>query len=484
MAAKKSFVLYKFLQLTTKQNSAAIINHTCSIQPPPYAPRTSGPPNISPSLQTRRYIAVVTKFWISQSCALVWAGISIILSRHWLHDLSQIIGFFPALLIIAFIAYVPGYLVAFLTISLLIDRQPPFKVSDPDLPITILIAARNEASNIGMTLQYIASQNYKGPISVVLVDNGSTDETTNVALAKARELKLDLLCLYENRPGKNFALNAGLTKIRTPHFITLDADTLLHRHAVKHMVARLLSSPPDVGAVAGHVLARNSRDNFLTRIQEWDYFLGIASIKRMQGLYQGTLVAQGAFSLYKTDAVRQAGGWPDAIGEDIVLTWRLQKEGYRVYFEPTAVAFTAIPKISKHFFRQRSRWARGMIEGIKNIPPWHQPTYMKKFLTGVDLIIPIIDLFYTFVWIPGLVLACFGKYYIVGPYTLFVLPLNMGINLIMYSYQIRVFGRLNLRVRKNRLGFFAYVLIYQLISSPISLWGYLQELFQVRRIWR
>ena len=75
-----------------------------------------------------------------------------------------------------------------------------------------------------------------------------------------------------------------------------------------------------VQAVAGSVLVRNSRDSLGTRMQEWDYFLGIASVKRMQGLYQGTLVAQGAFSLYRTEAVLAAGGWPDAIGEDIVLT--------------------------------------------------------------------------------------------------------------------------------------------------------------------
>ncbi len=43
-------------------------------------------------------------------------------------------------------------------------------------------------------------------------------------------------------------------------------------------------------------------------------------MKRMQGLFQSTLVAQGAFSVYRVDAVRAADGWPDAIGEDIVLT--------------------------------------------------------------------------------------------------------------------------------------------------------------------
>jgi poly-beta-1,6-N-acetyl-D-glucosamine synthase len=106
-------------------------------------------------------------------------------------------------------------------------------------------------------------------------------------------------------------------------------------------VARLLNAPPDVQAVAGSVLVRNSRDSLWTRMQEWDYFLGIASVKRMQGLYQGTLVAQGAFSLYRTQAVLEAGGWPDAIGEDIVLTWQLMRNGARVYYEPSAVAFTA-----------------------------------------------------------------------------------------------------------------------------------------------
>jgi len=131
--------------------------------------------------------------------------------------------------------------------------------------------------------------------------------------------------------------------VRTDLVITLDADTLLHPRAIRHLVARLLSAPDDVAAVAGSVLVRNSRDTVWTRMQEWDYFLGIASVKRMQGLYQGTLVAQGAFSLYRAEAVKAAGGWPDAIGEDIVLTWNMMRQGARVCYEPSAVAFTDAP---------------------------------------------------------------------------------------------------------------------------------------------
>ncbi len=75
--------------------------------------------------------------------------------------------------------------------------------------------------------------------------------------------------------------------MRTPLVATVDADTLLMPSSLERIVARLLISLPDTVAVAGAVFVRNSRRNFITRAQEWDYFLGIASVKRQQGLFQG-----------------------------------------------------------------------------------------------------------------------------------------------------------------------------------------------------
>jgi biofilm PGA synthesis N-glycosyltransferase PgaC len=273
--------------------------------------------------------------------------------------------------------------------------------------------------------------------------------------------------------------------VGTELVITLDADTLLHPWAIRQLVARLLSAPPDVHAVAGSVLVRNSRDSLWTRMQEWDYFLGIASVKRMQGLYQGTLVAQGAFSLYRTRALVQAGGWPDAIGEDIVLTWQLMRHGAQVYYEPSAVAFTAAPTRLVHLARQRARWARGMIEGIRSVKPWTQPRGLLRFLTAIDLLIPALDVAYALVWLPGLVLAATGRYWIVGPYTLAVLPLTLVVNALLYRFQRRrVFNLLGLRVRRNALGFLGFVLAYQLLMSPIAVAGYTQELLGLRRRWK
>ncbi|MGG6310672.1 glycosyltransferase family 2 protein [Paenibacillus macerans] len=432
----------------------------------------------------RRYISVRQKFAISHSAALIWMVFSILVSLPWLNDFARFITLPGALLIIAGISYVPGYMNAFMVTSLLLDRQPSLSFECPELPVTVLVACHNEERGIRTTLAYLAEQQYPGPIKVIVIDNNSSDRTAEWARAAGRELEMDLLVIGENKPGKHHALNTALGFVETELMITLDADTLLHKLALKHIVTRMAMAPPDICAVAGAMLVRNSRHNFWAKIQEWDYFLGIASIKRLQGMFQGTLVAQGAFSLYKTEAVREVEGWPDAIGEDIVLTWKFLANRRRVYFEPLAVAFTDVPESFRHLVRQRSRWARGMIEALKFLKPWNQPSVYAKYLTGCNLVMPYLDLVYTFCWLPGLVLACFGYYWIVGPATLLVLPLTFLQNYILYRYQKRVFQTLNLRIRQNLFGFFAYVLAYQMVMSPVSVYGYVQELLQRQRIWK
>lgn len=434
--------------------------------------------------KSRRYISVNEKFWIGHSIAFMWLLFSIIVSVPWVNDLSLLVGKIEAILIIAGIGYIPGYVNAFMVVSLLLDRQPPFKTLNPEDAVTIIVPCMNEGKTIGETLHYIERQDYKGNIYVIIVDNASSDNTATAALEAGMELGLDVKVLYEGKAGKFNALNTALNYVTTDYFITLDADTLLHKSAVRYIMSRIKSAPEDVCAVAGAVLVRNSRENLWTRLQEWDYFLGIASIKRMQGLYQSTLVAQGAFSLYKTEAVKQVSGWPNSIGEDIVLTWNFLRHGMRVYFEPLAVAFTEVPITFKHLYRQRSRWARGMIEALKIFKPWQQPIKYTRYLTSINLIMPYMDAVFTFCWIPGLILAFFGKFWLVGPMTLFVLPLTLLLNYILYRYQYHVFESLNLKIRKNRFGFILYVLIYQIFMSPMSVLGYIQEIFSLRRVWQ
>lgn len=435
-------------------------------------------------MQSGFYLPVIWKFWLSHAVSLVWMVFSIVVSLPWVNELAEIVSLPVSIVIITGIAYIPGYLNAFLVVSLLFDRQPTFKTLHPKEPISILIACWNEEEAIGNTIKHLALQDYEGEMTIYVIDNHSTDRTAEVAEQSGKKLGMNVQVLFEKNPGKNHALNNALLSVKTNYLITLDADTLLHPQAVRRLVARMKSSPKEVSAVAGAVLVRNSRENWIARIQEWDYFLGIASIKRLQGLYQGTLVAQGAYSLYLTDVIKEVGGWPDAIGEDIVLTWAFLEKNCKVYFEPSAIAFTDVPTSFRHFAKQRSRWARGMIEALKWVKPWEQPRIFTRYLTGSNLLMPYLDVVYTLAWIPGLILSFFGIYWIVGPQTLLVLPLALLSNYVLYRHQKEVFRELGLHIRKNLFGFLFYVLCYQIMMAPVSVWGYIQELLQLRRVWK
>ncbi len=430
----------------------------------------------------RFYLPVLGKFFLSFLLAAGWFGFSVWVSRPWIDDLSAYIGPAAAVTLILFIALIPGFLNMFLLFSLLLDRPTALKLDINYPPITVLVAAFNEELSLAETFRGLRESDYPGPLEVILINDGSTDGT--LAEAKRRG-PTDLVIITVKHGGKARALTAGLARSTHDIVLTIDADTFLHHEALRRIVARLLEHPQTTAAVAGCVLARNSRDTFMTRIQEWDYFAAINSVKRQQGMYQGTLVAEGAFSVFYKKYLLEAEGWPNVIGEDIVLTWDLLAKGYVVGFEPTAISFTNVPRTLKGFYRQRRRWARGMIEGLKLhgwIAHWSRPRLAEVFV-AIDFIFPFLDGFYTTVFIPGMILAVTGRFFIVGPQTLLVLPITFLILYVMYFKEKRIFDSLGLHVRKNPFGIFFYAAIYQLIMSPICVVGYFQEIVGLNKRW-
>jgi biofilm PGA synthesis N-glycosyltransferase PgaC len=182
--------------------------------------------------------------------------------------------------------------------------------------------------------------------------------------------------------------------VTTPLVVTVDADTHLHPQSLARLVARVTSKPQGqhVSACAAALIAENPMATFVTRMQQWDYRLGINGVKRMQAAYNTALVAQGAFSAYRTSDLRAVGGWPDAIGEDIVLTWSMLGTRGLVQYEPVALGFTVVPEHLDRLLSQRSRWARGMLEGLRTHPPPRQPRVLAKLVAGIDYLVPALDI--------------------------------------------------------------------------------------------
>ena len=422
------------------------------------------------------YIPVKVKFGFSLIFATIWAIISTYVALGWIEQLAELTSVFAAWFIVGGIAIVPGFMSAFLLSSLLIDTRPPRRKEIKVYPdISILVAAYNESESILSTLESIDKQAYPSGMQVFVINDGSTDDTSAKVKSVLHQYPWLTFLDYKENEGKSAALNKALAFVKTNLTLTIDGDSYLYKDALINLVGRYLSDPHNTAAVAGCVLVRNSRKNLVTKIQEWDYFHGIAAIKRLQSLFQGTLVAQGAFSIYSTDILREVGGWKHVVGEDIVLTWAILERDYRVGYAEDAILFTNAPDNWKQFFNQRRRWSRGLIEAFKS--HWKmlfKPKMITLFIWW-NLMFPWMDLVYTFVFIPGMIAAFFGFYLLAGPMTLILLPMALLVNYVMFLIQSRMFKGQNLKVRKNPLGFIFYAFFYSIILQPACVVGYIHE---------
>lgn len=452
-----------------------------------YADRAS-PGALAMRRWRRFYLPVPAKFCIALAIASGWAALSVWLSAAWLQDLARYMTWPVAVAVVAFIAYVPGFMNAFLIATILLDRRPRRELPAHYPGVSVLVACYNEEAHIADTLRSIAHEDYPGELEILVLNDGSTDATAAAArraigtLSPHTHARMRLVDYPENA-GKARVLNRGLELASHDLVITIDGDSWLHRQALRRIVERKISDPPDTRAVAGAVLVRNSRATWLSKGQEWDYFHGIAAVKRMQSMYHGTLVAQGAFSLYEKQALKDVGGWPECVGEDIVVSWALLEAGHRIGYAEDALLFTHVPETLKQFSLQRKRWSRGLVEAFVHHGRLLAMPRMSTLFIWWNLLFLPLDLVYTFIFIPGVVLALFGHYQIAGIMTLAVLPLAALWNGLIYRVQSRMFKRQGLRVRRNIGGLFFYTLGYSLVMQPVCVWGYFAELIGLRKQW-
>ena len=425
---------------------------------------------------------VRAQFALALAAAVAWTGFSLWIALPWVAELSTVLGGVAAWLLIAGVALLPGCMTAFQVASILLAAKPAPAVEPARYPpLTVLIAAYNEAEGIADTLRSIAAQRYPAALDIVVVDDGSTDGTGAAAHAPGCP-PMRLLTLPRNQ-GKAAALNRGLALARHELIVTLDADSLLHTDALRLLVGEYLRAAPHPAAVAGAVFVSNPQSGWAARLQYWDYFHGIAAAKRVQSTYGATLVAQGAFSLFERTALRDVGGWTHCVGEDIVLTWALLERGRGVGYAQSALCFTRVPDTLAALAQQRKRWARGMIEALRYHPGILRQRRLATFLASWSLVFPWIDFSFTFGFIPGLALALFGVYSLVGPATLALIPSALLLGCVMYRCSTRVFVARGVGLRRDVLALACYTLGYGFIMHPASLRGYAAELLGARKSW-
>ncbi|MDB6173277.1 MAG: polysaccharide deacetylase [Chthoniobacteraceae bacterium] len=226
-------------------------------------------------------------------------------------------------------------------------------------PLSVIIAAYNEGKLIQKTVRSVLDTDYRGDFEILVVDDGSKDDTAaQIQLLADTEPRVRLL--RQSNSGKSGALRHGLAEARHAMIVFLDADTLFEPGTLGALMAAFEN--PLVGAVSGHARVGNLR-TFLARCQSLEYICGFNLDRRAYTALNCITVVPGAISAFRKSAIEAAGGFShDTLAEDTDLTLTLHRLGYRIEYAPDAVAWTEAPETFATLAKQRFRWAFGTMQ--------------------------------------------------------------------------------------------------------------------------
>ena len=225
--------------------------------------------------------------------------------------------------------------------------------------VSVIVPAYNESDVISATIRSLLRQAFRGDIEIVVVDDGSPDDTYGVV---QRDFGNDPRVSVYRKPngGKATALNYGLARCKHEIVICLDADT----HFTRKTVARLIAPMRDftISAVAGNAKVGN-RTNLVTRFQAVEYVTSQNLERRAFAILNCITVVPGAIGAWRKSDVIAAGGFSDeTLAEDQDLTLSLGRAGKRVVYAEDAIAYTEAPTSIRMLARQRFRWSFGTLQ--------------------------------------------------------------------------------------------------------------------------
>jgi cellulose synthase/poly-beta-1,6-N-acetylglucosamine synthase-like glycosyltransferase/peptidoglycan/xylan/chitin deacetylase (PgdA/CDA1 family) len=223
--------------------------------------------------------------------------------------------------------------------------------------VSIIVPAYNEAVGIARCVQSLAGSRYAGQLEVVVVDDGSADDTA--AVVEHLDLA-DVRLIRQENAGKAAALNRALIASQHEIVVTVDADTVFEPETLSHLVQRFRD--PEVGVISGNTKIGN-RGNLVGRWQHIEYVMGFNLDRRAYEVIGATPTVPGAIGAFRRRALADIGGVSGAtIAEDTDITLDLGRAGWKVVYEPRARAWTEAPSNLRALYRQRARWAYGTIQ--------------------------------------------------------------------------------------------------------------------------
>lgn len=255
--------------------------------------------------------------------------------------------------------------------------------------ISVLIPAYNEEDTIAGTINAVQNSNYpKKLLEIIVINDGSKDNTLNIAEEIAKKDKRIKVFTKENEGSKASALNFGLKKTKGKFIAVVDADSYPEKNSILKMVHYFKDKK--VAAVTSVILVRNPK-KLIEKLQAIEYTI-IAWARKLMGYIGSVFATPGPLSIYRKDSLLKVGSFnTKVLTEDIEITWNLLKHRYKTKMCLSARTYTAAPNNFKSWWKQRNRWNIG---GIQTVNLYKNTFLNKKYGMLGFFILPFFISFY------------------------------------------------------------------------------------------
>jgi chlorobactene glucosyltransferase len=256
-------------------------------------------------------------------------------------------------------------------------------------PVSVIVPARDEASNVRRCLESLAASTYPD-FEVVVVDDRSTDDTARLARAVApgharRILVMDGAELPEGWLGKPWACWQGARAAEGRLLLFTDADTIHEPTLLERAVLGLLEERADLLTVVGSQLMLTFWEKL---VQPQVFFTMIMRFPRFEALGRTgswrDAIANGQFMLFRREAYEAIGGHEavkDEVVEDLVLAQIVKRAGLALRIRGAEdVLATRMYRSLPHLIEG---WSKNIVMGgLRSMPPWIRPFVAPVSLAG------------------------------------------------------------------------------------------------------
>ena len=296
-------------------------------------------------------------------------------------DISNLITYFFLFLSLNFEIFI---LITYFENREKIEKEEKWAMIKPkNYPsVTIIIPCWNEEATVSQTVHSLLNLDYpQNKLKIMIVDDGSKDKTWFVIQKFKNHPQVELH--KKENGGKYTALNYGLSKLTSDLVGCLDADSYVHKDALRQIVTYFQDK--EIMAVAPSIKLWQPK-TFLQLLQKVEYGFGVFT-RKMYHYMQAIYITPGPFSIFRREVFQNLGPYRHAHNtEDIEIALRMQKNGYKIAHAHKAIVYTVPPKTVPKLLRQRVRWSYGF---IKNATDYRDMIFRKKYGNVGMIILPM-----------------------------------------------------------------------------------------------